>query len=104
MSSYKNVELEIEGIASLTFFCPIMVRETVPWAQFLTYRWRNVSREDLFSLPDGQLRPELQVEVRELDVVGVVVASVVDEAVDGVDDDPGDALVAVWLHLHAVGA
>ena len=43
-------------------------------------------------------------EVRKLDVVGVVVASVVDEAVDGVDDDPGDALVAVRLHLHAVGS
>lgn len=43
-------------------------------------------------------------KVWKFDVVGIVVARVVDQAVDGVYDDAGDALVAVWLHLHAVGA
>ena len=42
--------------------------------------------------------------VGELDVVCVVVARVVDEAVDGVEGHPLDArLVAVGLQLHPVG-
>ncbi len=43
-------------------------------------------------------------EVRELDVVRVVVAGVVDEAVDGVDDDPRNPSISVGLHLHSVGS
>lgn len=42
-------------------------------------------------------------EVRELDVVGVVEASVVDEAVDGVEGDARAAPVAVVLQFHPVG-
>ena len=43
-------------------------------------------------------------KVRELDVVRVVVAGVVDEAVDGVDDDPWNPSISVRLHLHSVGS
>ena len=69
-----------------------------------TYSGRDVSGVDLLSLLDGQLRPELQVVVGELDVVCVVVAGVVDEAVDWVEGHPLDArLVAVGLQLHPVG-
>jgi hypothetical protein len=43
-------------------------------------------------------------KVRELDVVRVVVAGVVDEAVDGVDDNPRNTSISVRLHLHSVGS
>ena len=41
-------------------------------------------------------------EIRKLDVVRVVVARVVDQAVDRVNDDPGDAPIAVGFHFHPV--
>ncbi len=43
-------------------------------------------------------------KVWELDVVRVVVAGVVDEAVDGVDDDPRNTSISVGLHLHSIGS
>ncbi len=45
-----------------------------------------------------------EIDTWKFDVIGVVVAGVVDEAVDGVDDHAGDPLVAVGLHLHSVGS
>ena len=45
-----------------------------------------------------------EVETWKLDVISVVVAGVVDEAIDGVDDHAGDPLLAVGLHLHPVGS
>ena len=63
----------------------------------------DVPGEDLLALPDGQLRPQLQPQVGELDVVGVVEAGVVDEAVHRVQRHPG-LPPAVRLQLHPVGA
>ena len=59
----------------------------------LTDRGGDVSGEDLLALPDGQLRPQLQPQVGELDIVGVIEAGVVDEAVDRVQRHTGAATV-----------
>ena len=72
----------------------------------LTYRGRNVSGGDLLALLDGELRPQLEVEVGELDVVGVVETGVVDQAVDGVEGHAGAAVLLAQLgqlQLHPVG-
>ena len=55
----------------------------------LTDGRRDVPGEDLLALPDGQLRPQLEPQVGELDVVGVVEARVVDEAVHRVQRHTG---------------
>ena len=70
--------------------------------QLLTYCGGDVSCEDFLSLLDWELRPELEVQVGELDVVGIVEACVVDEAVDGVEGHAGAAFVPMVLQLHAV--
>ena len=59
----------------------------------LTDRGGDVPGEDLLALPDGQLRPQLQPQVGELDIVGVIEAGVVDEAVDRVQRHTGAATV-----------
>jgi len=54
---------------------------------------RNVAGKDLFTLSNGYLRSQLEVEIWKLDVIRVVQASVVDQAVDGVQNNSRKALI-----------
>ena len=70
----------------------IPVTADVVAAPEVAQRGRDVPRGDLLAFLDGQLGAQLQAVVRKLDVVRVVQAGVVDQAVDGVQGDAGATL------------
>ena len=63
---------------------------------------RNISSCDLFSLFNRLLRSELQLKVTSLDVVCVADTVTVDQAVNGVENNPRVLLQSSLLELHTI--